>query len=258
MFLAIWRRRATFDPQRGTFRAWALQIARYRVLNELRRRRRPPREIEDPEGLVLERLPDERAEPSEAAWRAYRASALEAALAALPPPQRVALGLAFFEELTHEQVASVLNVPLGTAKSRIRSGLHQLRGKLARVVATLAFAGTLTALGIRYVDEQRVQQREERALVLLTASDTQVIRATAAPGVPDETHGTYRGRTGAATAVMTLSNFPLAPRRRDLPGLGAPRRHLDLPRHRSTGRKRQRPPDRRGRRSWRRRPRRSK
>src|SRR3954469_9870244 len=45
VFLAIWRRAATFDPQRGTFRAWALQIARYRVLNELRQRQRAPREI---------------------------------------------------------------------------------------------------------------------------------------------------------------------------------------------------------------------
>jgi RNA polymerase sigma factor (sigma-70 family) len=206
------RHAATFDPRLGSFHAWALQIARYRVLNELRQRRRAPREVEDPEGVVLERLPDERPEPAEAAWRAYRASALEAALEALPPPQRVALGLAFFEELTHEQVASVLNVPLGTAKSRIRAGLHQLRGKLAGVVAAVALAGTLTALGLRYVDEQHYQQREERALVLLTASDTQVFRATAAPGVSEETHGTYRSRAGATTAVMTLSNFPLAPR----------------------------------------------
>jgi RNA polymerase sigma-70 factor (ECF subfamily) len=212
VFLAIWRRAETFDSRRGMFRAWALQIARYRVLNALRQRQRTPREIEDPEGQVLAQLPDDRPEPAEAAWRAYRASALEAALGALPPPQRVALGLAFFEELSHEQVASVLNVPLGTAKSRIRAGLHQLRGKLAGVVAALAVAGTLTALGVRYVDDQQVQQREERALILLTASDTQVVRATAAPGVPEETHGTYRSRAGATTAVMTLSNFPLAPR----------------------------------------------
>jgi RNA polymerase sigma-70 factor (ECF subfamily) len=211
VFLAVWRGAGTFDPERGAFRPWVLQIAHYRILNELRRRSRQPRPEPDPDGIRLASLPDHEPDPGEAAWREYRRSALHSAFEELPQPQRQALGLAFFEELTHEQVAAALEVPLGTAKTRIRSGLLKLRGKLAPLVAAAALAGLLAAMGVRYQAEQLSLQREERALVLLTASDTQTFRLTALPGVPEETHGNYRGRPGATTAVLTFSNFPLAP-----------------------------------------------
>src|SRR4029079_5075739 len=58
VFVAVWRKAATFDPARGSFRSWALRIAHLRVLNELRRRgRRPPTEP-DPEGLHLGNVPE--------------------------------------------------------------------------------------------------------------------------------------------------------------------------------------------------------
>jgi RNA polymerase sigma factor (sigma-70 family) len=211
VFLAVWRRAESFDPERGAFRPWLLQIAHHRIVNELRRRSRQPQVEPDPEGLRLVNLPDGEPEPAEAAWRAQRSAALHSAFEALTPAQRQALGLAFFEELTHEQVAATLNVPLGTAKTRIRAGLQVLRGKLAPVVAALALGGILAALGGRYQAEQAALQRDERALALVTASDTQLVRLTAAPGVPDATHGTYRGKPGATIAVMTFSNFPPAP-----------------------------------------------
>jgi RNA polymerase sigma-70 factor (ECF subfamily) len=211
VFLAVWRRAETFDPERGAFRPWLLQIAHHRIVNELRRRSRQPQLEPDPEGLRLVNLPDRDPEPAEAAWRAQRSEALQSAFEALTPAQRQALGLAFFEDLTHQQVAATLNVPLGTAKTRIRAGLQVLRGKLAPVVAALALGGILAALGVRYQADRAALQRDERALGLVTASDTQLIRLTAAPGVPDATHGTYRGKPDATIAVMTFSNFPPAP-----------------------------------------------
>jgi Anti-sigma-K factor rskA/Sigma-70, region 4 len=147
----------------------------------------------------------------ETVWREYRRSALQAAFAELPPPQRHALGLAFFEDLTHEQVASVLNLPLGTAKTRIRTGLQTLRGKFAPQLAALALVAILAFLGISYHAEQVAWQRDERALELVTNSETVNLRLAPAPGVPLETHARYRGRAGAKTAVMTFSHFPLAP-----------------------------------------------
>lgn len=211
VFLAVWRRAGTFDPGKGTFRPWVLQIAHYRILNALRQRSRQPQLELDPDGLHVADLPDESPEPAETVWREYRRSALQAAFAELPPPQRDALGLAFFEDLTHEQVASVLNLPLGTAKTRIRTGLQTLRSKFAPQLAALALVGILAFLGISYHAEQVAWQRDERALELVTNSETVNLRLAPAPGVPLETHARYRGRAGAKTAVMTFSHFPLAP-----------------------------------------------
>ena len=66
VFLSVWRHAAVFTPQRGTFRAWLMQMARYRILNELRRRDRRPRLGPDPNDLLLGSLPDNGPEPAEA------------------------------------------------------------------------------------------------------------------------------------------------------------------------------------------------
>src|SRR5581483_9933972 len=210
VFVAVWRGAGTFAPERGAFRPWVFQIAHFRILNELRRRGRQPRVEPDPEGLYLAGLPDESPEPAETVWQEYRRSVLRSAFAELSPPQRQALGLAFFEDLTHEQVASVLNLPLGTAKTRIRDGLQKLRGKLAPLSAVLTVV-ILALLGVRYRAERLALQRDERALALVTASDAGNIRLAPAPGIPADTHARYRGRAGATVAVLTLSNFPPAP-----------------------------------------------
>src|SRR5205823_1447153 len=141
VFLTVWRRADTFDPERGTFRSWALQIAHNRIVNELRQRSRRPRTALDSDTLELESVPDGQPDPAERAWRTYQREVVQAAFDELPPHQRQPLGLAFFEDLTHEQVAAVLNLPLGTTKSRIRAGLQRLRGKLAMVVAVVAVGG---------------------------------------------------------------------------------------------------------------------
>ena len=156
-------------------------------------------------------LPDESPEPAEVVWQDYRRAALQAAFAELPSPQRQALGLAFFEDLTHEQVASVLNLPLGTAKTRIRTGLQTLRGKLAPQLAALALVGIFAFLGMHYHTDRVTWLREEHALELLTNSETVNLRLAPAPGVPLETHARYRGRTGADMAIVTFSHFPRTP-----------------------------------------------
>jgi len=211
VFLAVWRRAATFDPARGAFRPWVLQIAHFRILNELRRRNHQPQLEPDPDGLYLANLPDEGPEPAEATWRASLRAMLQTAWADLPAPQRQALDLAFGEDLTHEQVAAELNLPLGTAKTRIRTGLQNLRSKLAPRMAVLALVGLLAFLGARYQAELATRQRDERALALLTTSELEALRLAPAPGVPEQTHGHYRGRAGAEIAVLSLSHFPPAP-----------------------------------------------
>ena len=134
VLLSVWRHATVFTPARGTFRAWVMQMARYRILNELRRRSRRPQLGPDPDGLILASLPDNGPGPAEAVWRKALRSTVRSAIEELPPSQRQALDLALFKDLTHEQAAAELGIPLGTAKTRIRSGLHRLRGRLAAVM----------------------------------------------------------------------------------------------------------------------------
>jgi RNA polymerase sigma-70 factor, ECF subfamily len=210
VFLAVWRKADTFNPERGTFRAWVLQAAHYRIINELRSRSRRPQTEPDPEGAHLAALQAPEPDPSDAVWFEYRRNAVRAAMQKLPLPQRQALGLAFFEDLTHEQVASVLQLPLGTAKTRIRAGLQKMRLALAPVVAAVA-VGSLAVLGLRYQSEQALADRNARALELMTASDAESLRLVPAAGVPDVSHGHYTARPGTPMAVLSLSYLPPAP-----------------------------------------------
>ena len=213
VFLAVWQKAGTYDPERGPVRPWLLQITHLRVINELRRRGRRPQLAPDPDGVQLGAIADGAPLPDEEAWRDFRRGAVRAAVAELPPPQREALSLAFFDDLTHEQVAAFLGVPLGTTKTRIRTGMQRLRVTLLPVVAavTMALAGGLAALGIRFQQQQVALQRQDRALGVVASSDATVVRLTAGPGVNAATHSTYRTRPGADLAIMTFTDFAPVP-----------------------------------------------
>src|SRR6185295_1138993 len=161
--------------------------------------------------LVLERLPAHGLGPAEAASQQYRRDVLKSALDQLPPPQREALGLVFIDDLTHEQAAAELGLPLGTAKTRIRAGLQKLRATLGPQWPALAALCLLAALGIRYRSERATLARYDRALSMVTSSDSVNLRLAPVPGTPAETHARYRGRPGVPTAVVTFSSFPPAP-----------------------------------------------
>ena len=211
VFLSVWKSARTYDPARGPVRPWLLQIAHFRIANELRRKSRRPQIQADPEGERLSSIPEPGPGQSEEVWNAYRREALTRALEKLPPPQRQALGLAFFEQLSHDEIASALKLPLGTAKSRIRAGLRSLRVSLAPLIAMLSGVAILGLLSWRLFSGRTEFARDERALAMLTSSDSEALRMTA-PGDPSSRiHGVYRHRPGSPTAVLTLSNFPPAP-----------------------------------------------
>src|SRR5262245_52801002 len=210
VFLAVWRNARRFDPERGSVRAWLLQIAHFRLLNELRRRSRQPEILPDPDG-VLEALPAGDPGPAEAAAQEQRRTVLRSAFDALAPAQRQVLGLAFLDDLTHEQVAAELGLPLGTAKTRIRAGLQKLRTTLWSQRAALAALVLLVALGVRYWTEHATLGRYDRALSMVTASDAVNLRLAPGPGVADDTHARYRGRPGVPLAVVTFSKSPPPP-----------------------------------------------
>ncbi len=211
VFLAVWHKSSSFDPERGAVRSWLLQIAHHRILNELRRRSRQPEPELDAAGHVLGALPDRDPGPAERTFARHRRAIVESALDELPAAQREAIGLAFFDDLTHEEVAAELNLPLGTAKTRIRAGLQRLRGTLLPRFAAFAALGLLLALGVRYRSQQATLERYDRALSMVTASDSVNVRLAPAPGTSEATHARYRGRPGVETAVVTFSSFPPLP-----------------------------------------------
>lgn len=214
VFLSVWRRAQTFDPARGAFRPWLLQIAHYRILNELRARSRRPRLDPDAADRILEQIRDTRDEPAEAAWQSYRKDAVRAAVDRLPPAQRQALSLAFFDDLSHDQVAQALKLPVGTVKTRIRTAVHSLRFMLAPLGVAAVAAAILIGGGIRFDMQLRAALRTDRALSMVTASDITTLHIPPAPGANPAAHGSYRGRQGTPLAVLALHNFTRAPQGR--------------------------------------------
>lgn len=124
VFMQVWRKAGDFDPSRGTPTAWLLMVARSRVIDRLRSRQLK-RDSEQPidQIEILDRSPG----PEEHFFAGHVGRRVREALALLSSEQRLAIELAFFEGLTHSEVAIRLRAPLGTIKTRIRSGMLRLR-----------------------------------------------------------------------------------------------------------------------------------
>jgi RNA polymerase sigma-70 factor (ECF subfamily) len=123
IFMQLWRNPGTFDASRGNMAAWLAVIARHRAIDALRRRR-PEDDIAD---VIVSVEPD----LASAADRSRAMDKVRGALQTMPVPQRSALEMAYFEGLTHSEIAEKTGEPLGTIKTRIRTGLLSLRKALA-------------------------------------------------------------------------------------------------------------------------------
>ncbi|HEX8967982.1 MAG TPA: sigma-70 family RNA polymerase sigma factor [Chloroflexota bacterium] len=208
VFLTIWRGASSFDPSQGAFRPWLLRLTHWKILNELRHRRRQPVYTRADDQQPLHEVVDQQPGPEEQAWRAEHEDIVKSALEALPPKQRQAIAMAFLQDMTHEQVASALDVPLGTAKTRIRSGLQIMRLHLAPMAASL-LGLTVAVLGFRAIQTQITLDRDQRALVMVTTSDLVPLRLTpVTASVPPGAHANYRGRAGNNLAVLTAELLP--------------------------------------------------
>jgi RNA polymerase sigma-70 factor (ECF subfamily) len=118
-FAAVWRSARSFRPERGSGSAWLYAVARHAIIDRARQR----------VDIVVEETQDEEvteagpAEAAEAAWLSWQ---VHAALGRLPERERVVLELAYWSGLSQSEVASYLDVPLGTVKTRTRAGLARL------------------------------------------------------------------------------------------------------------------------------------
>jgi len=121
-FIQIWNNASRFDAALGTGRAWIYSILRYRVLNRLRAKGEMP--LDD---ALLDAQVDHAPGPDDAAHGRREAHRLDRCLEHLDDPRRGPILLAFYQGLSHGQIASQLATPLGTIKSRIRAGLRALQ-----------------------------------------------------------------------------------------------------------------------------------
>lgn len=119
VFIRVWERPTRFDPERGSLRAWLATLSHSRAVDHVRREqachRREQRQLTEAPSAV-----DEAATSSAVAERVRRA------VDALPDDQRTAVLLAYYDAQTYRQVAATLDIPEGTAKSRLRLGLRRI------------------------------------------------------------------------------------------------------------------------------------
>jgi RNA polymerase sigma-70 factor (ECF subfamily) len=137
-FLQVWTSAKSFDGSRASVVAWVTMIVRTRALDRLRSRKRRTTAVEkaagfDDEGVAIP-IGNPGPEPDRFAELAEVRQRVAGVMAELSPPQRRAIELAFFQGLSHSEIAETLGEPLGTVKTRIRAGMEKLRAGLASYI----------------------------------------------------------------------------------------------------------------------------
>lgn len=124
-----WRHAQTYDPRRGPVAAWLLSICRNLAIDTLRPRRAEPF---DPDMFLTMQIPSVGIEPADAAVRSDDAARLRAAIGRLPDDQRRSLVLAAFYGRTAREISEADGIPLGTAKTRIRTAMIKVRDAMTK------------------------------------------------------------------------------------------------------------------------------
>lgn len=127
VLLDVWRKAATFDPSRGSALSWVLTIAHRRSVDRVRASQSQSARDDGYESRRAPQLADPTAED---ATDRVRSTVVRRAVAQLSDGQRQALEMAYFDGRTHREIAQDLDIPLGTAKTRVRDGLRHLRQRL--------------------------------------------------------------------------------------------------------------------------------
>jgi RNA polymerase sigma-70 factor (ECF subfamily) len=127
VFTLAWKNAARYDPARGAVAAWLLVTTRTRAIDRIRARRSRPQGGSDDDGRKMANIPDGSPSVDVIVATSQDAARVRVALADLPVDQRDALEQAYFQGLSHSEIAERTGIPLGTIKTRIRSGLQRLR-----------------------------------------------------------------------------------------------------------------------------------
>jgi len=133
-FISVWRSGARFDRARGSVRSWMLSIVRNRAIDMLRSRAGKAPKLTFDDDAVLEQRPAEELTDEEA-MQHETAQEVRGAVGSLPGEQAKVIELAYFGGFSQSEIATMLGVPLGTVKGRMRLGMEKIRGELAEGLA---------------------------------------------------------------------------------------------------------------------------
>ena len=134
VFYDVWRKASSYDPANGSVVGWIMNQARSRAIDRLRFEHRKKRLNTNGDITLITTASND---PHQTCQLEEQGRLLRAALELLTPEERQAIETAFFSELTYEEVATRLQQPIGTVKTRIRSGLGKLRQALATIAGVL-------------------------------------------------------------------------------------------------------------------------
>lgn len=130
VYLEVWRKVVRYDVGRGTPIAWLITLTRSRAIDRLRSRNTRGHNATVGLDTTASRVADLGPSPFETQADQELRMAVGNAMTILPPAQQQALELAYYEGLTHSEIAARLNQPLGTVKTRIKLGMSKLRDSL--------------------------------------------------------------------------------------------------------------------------------
>ena len=132
-FVRVWSRADTYEPKLGAPAAWLTRIARNCAIDRLRAKKvRQFVDAPEPDATPVE--PSTNITPEVVLAHSTKAFVVRGALNALPAPQRTLIEAAFFDGYTHQELSERFEMPLGTVKARIRTGLLALRAQLAHAI----------------------------------------------------------------------------------------------------------------------------
>ena len=127
IFLNLWLKASTYKPERGAPRAWFMTTAHYRVIDLIRARKRAAKSTDQVAHELLDLYPSSQEGTETQAYRNLDREQIINVLATLPVEQREVIVLAYFEGYSQSEIATKLDQPLGTVKTRVRLAMQKLR-----------------------------------------------------------------------------------------------------------------------------------
>lgn len=146
VFINVWRAAQSFNPALSQASTWLVSIARHRAIDSLRRKQTEVNTVsstvagadEETDHDMLDHIADDSPTPPELLERSSRARALEQCMQGLSAEQKSSLALAYYQGLSHAEVADHMGQPLGTVKSWVRRGMQSLKSCLERAALALS------------------------------------------------------------------------------------------------------------------------
>ena len=131
VFAQVWREASRYDAARSTVAGWIVMLTRTRAIDRLRARRARPDQVAAVDAQAAGPLPSPVSTPETSTLKAEDTQLVRGALARLPDQFRSLIELAYYEGLSHSEIAARTGIPLGTVKTRLRNAMGTLRSVLA-------------------------------------------------------------------------------------------------------------------------------